>query len=115
MSLWGRFPGIGGLPFFSGQVMDWETQVHCPHCHGQLKAWANPEMATWGGEFQFVCFNDNCPYYVRGWEWMEGHYNVKASYRYRLDPTTGEAGPLPVWSKDALKDRILGEKGEVHA
>lgn len=38
---------------------------------------------------------------------MEDVYGVKVSYRYRIDPTTGQSSPLAVWSKDALKDRIL--------
>ena len=29
---------------------------------------------------------DDCPYYLRGWEWMERQYGVKSSYRYRFDP-----------------------------
>lgn len=40
---------------------------------------------------------------------MESHYSVKASYRFRFDPETGERGPLPVWSKEALRSGIMSE------
>jgi hypothetical protein len=85
-------------------------QPVCPHCDTTLLRWANPQQSTWGGEYQFVCFNDDCPYFARGWAWMKDQYNVKASYRYRLDPTTGEKGPLPVWSKSAMRESILQEQ-----
>jgi len=38
---------------------------------------------------------------------MESNYAVKSSYRYRVDPITGKGSPLAVWSKDAIKDRII--------
>ncbi len=45
---------------------------------------------------------------------MESHYSVHASYRFRLDPLTGESGPLPVWSKEALKGSIISETEAAH-
>jgi hypothetical protein len=38
---------------------------------------------------------------------MREKFNANASYRYRFNPATGEHGPLPVWSKDALRSNIL--------
>jgi hypothetical protein len=87
--------------------MHTDATLLCPHCQSPLVKWANPSLTNWSGEFQFVCFNDECPYYVRGWAWMRERFNVKASYRHRLDPTNGETGPLPVWSAEALRSNIL--------
>ncbi len=64
-----------------------------------MQAFELPDNSGWDSEFQLACFNDECPYYVRGWEHMEKNYAVKASYRYRVDPFTGETSPLAVWSR----------------
>ncbi|MBI4677180.1 MAG: hypothetical protein HY748_06320 [Elusimicrobia bacterium] len=78
----------------------------CPHCAKVLLKWRTPEGAAWG-PIQFVCFNDDCPYFVKGWEWMRTKFNQKVSYRHRLDPETGSRGPLPVWSALALRSGII--------
>lgn len=86
--------------------------TECPHCGTKLVRWENPPLGSWGEGFQLVCFNDECPYFVRGWDWMNERYAVKASYRFRCDPATGETGPLPVWSKSALRESILADEEE---
>ena len=78
----------------------------CPHCNATLEKWATPEGTAWG-PFLHVCFNDDCPYYVRGWTWMEQQYGVRASYRYRVDAFSGFETPVPVWSSTALRNAIL--------
>jgi Ogr/Delta-like zinc finger len=79
----------------------------CPHCNQELKKWQCPPESSWGVEYLYVCFNDECTYFVNGWEWMKDKFNQRVSYRYRYNPFTGQSGPLPVWSKDALKDYIV--------
>ncbi len=93
----------------NGGVEDRTELPSCPYCGNQLVKWAVPPGTSWGEGFHFVCFNDECPYLVRGWQWMWNRYQVQASYRHRYDPSTGETGPLPVWSMNALKNNIINE------
>jgi hypothetical protein len=79
----------------------------CPHCHEPLAPFRLPDESGWQTDFHVACFNDECPYYRSGWGWMEDHYGVKTSYRFRIDPATGKSSPLAVWSSSALRDRIL--------
>jgi hypothetical protein len=81
----------------------------CPHCGEALRRFRLPDNTGWEGGHQLACFNDDCPYYRRGWQHMEANYAVRASYRYRVDPTTGHASPLAVWSPAALTDHILDD------
>ena len=79
----------------------------CPHCGQNLLKWMPPEESNFEQRHQLVCFNDECEYFISGWDWMKEKYNQHVSYRYRFDPETGEKGPLPVWSNTALKSGII--------
>ncbi|MBD3402277.1 hypothetical protein GF420_05235 [candidate division GN15 bacterium] len=79
----------------------------CPYCGKPMVKWVGSLESAWGYEPQFVCFDDNCPYYLEGWEWMRAQFKQNVSYRYRFNPCNGESGPLPVWSETALRDGIV--------
>jgi hypothetical protein len=84
-----------------------DNRPACPHCGQPLRPFQLPENSGWDEQIHLACFNDECPYFRRGWTWMFEKYGVKASYRFRIDPASGNESPLAVWSKDAVKDRIL--------
>ena len=81
----------------------------CPHCGGKLSKTTMPMESLWSLGYLMICFNDECSYYVAGWDVLMSTRKVKASYRYRIDPATGAAGPFAVWSEDAMKDKIVKE------
>ncbi len=85
----------------------------CPHCGDKMLKWyTKPEM-SWGTPYQYVCFNDECDYFVRHWAHFEKNYNKKASVRHRYNPFDGTAGPVPVWSADALRSDIIHDGEEI--
>ncbi len=83
------------------------TSTTCPHCGAALQRVKLPLEAAYDEPVHLVCFNDDCSYYREGWEWMLQQYNAKASYRYRVEPLSGVASPLPVWAPEALRDRLV--------
>ena len=89
--------------------MSEKKEYACPHCGARLLPWRSPDMTSWGGRTQYICFNDDCGYFVRSRKWMEEQYDQNVSYRHRLDPETGETGPIPVWDASALKEHIVEE------
>ena len=79
----------------------------CPHCDGLTVKMSLPLEAGYDTDFFYVCFNDECPYFIRGKRLMWEKYRVQSSYRYRVNPVNGKPAPLPVWSKDAMKNHII--------
>jgi hypothetical protein len=84
-----------------------EDKTICPYCGIKMKKWQTPAESTWKNEYHWVCFNDDCPYYVRGWDRMRENYQQNASYRHSYNPVSGQTGPIPVWSSSALKNGII--------
>ncbi len=83
----------------------------CPHCGQKMKKWIIPDSPfnTWQNEYMYICFNDECPYLVRGWDVMSRQGNASMSYRQMFNPENGSLTPMPVPNLKALKDGILEE------
>ena len=82
--------------------------LRCPYCDSDLKKWRVPQnvFTEWPNEFFYVCFNDECSYFVRGWEAMAEQGNF-CTYRLRYDPLTDSCDPFPVTNKDMGRDSII--------
>jgi SAM-dependent methyltransferase len=82
----------------------------CPYCGEKLNKWAvpeNPFEATWGNEYLYICFNDHCTYYVRGWNHMSRSIRRSVSYRLMYNQEKDICLPIPVPSPKALREGII--------
>jgi SAM-dependent methyltransferase len=86
--------------------------LKCPYCGEKMLKWAvpeNPFACTWDNDFMYICFNDECPYFVRGWDYMYKEGNRGTSYRLMYNPEKDCCMPIPVPSPKALRESIIDE------
>ena len=60
-----------------------------PYCDEKLSKCEvpdNPFCQTWDNYYMYICFNDGCPYFVRGWDRMYRETNQSMSYRLMYNP-----------------------------
>ena len=86
--------------------------LQCPYCGDRLRKYEVPHSAFeidywYEADHLYICFNDECPYFVRGWEWMWSKMRRNVSYRHMYNPTTHKSGPIPVPTNYALRDGIV--------
>lgn len=82
----------------------------CPHCGQKMEKWEvpdNPFGQTWDNDFMYICFNDECPYYVRGWDVMARQTKGSMSYRLMYNPEKDCCLPIPVPTPLALRESII--------
>ena len=75
----------------------------CPYCGESLQKWMVPDTPfnEWPNEFFYVCFNDDCPYFVRGWDLVGALGNV-GSYRLIYDSEKDACYAAPVIGSSAM-------------
>ncbi len=83
--------------------------LRCPHCEQGLLKWEVPQspFTQWDVDFMYVCFNDECPYLVQGWEVMKQQGNSGISYRFTYNSYRDHCLSVPVPNLHALKEGII--------
>ena len=89
-----------------------EEQHSCPHCSGQLSLCHAPPVHVgdglgWGSEYLFICLNDECPLFVKGWDYIEKQYGHVGSYRYMEIPNSKESYSMMVVGKEAFTGSVV--------
>ena len=89
-----------------------EEKHHCPHCSGDLKLCHAPPVHVgdglgWGSEYLFVCLNDECPLFVKGWDYIANQYGHVGSYRHMEIPNSKETYNMMVVGKEAFTGSIV--------
>ena len=87
----------------------------CPHCGVEMNLWEVPPINIgdglgWGAPFLYICFNDNCPLYLQGWDNMMENYAHTASYRCMNYPGTDQYELMPVFSNQGGRGQIIDEE-----
>ena len=85
---------------------------HCPHCNKEMTLWEVPQInfsdgLGWGSPYLFVCFNDNCPSYVNGWDDLKETMEHQASYRCMQQPGNTNFDYMPVFSPIGGRGQVL--------
>ena len=93
------------------KVLEQEKPV-CPHCGQEMSIWEVPPInfsdgLGWGTPYLFVCFNDECPEYKKGWENIKDNYAHTASYRCICYPGSKHFEYMPVFSPMGATGQII--------
>ena len=92
----------------------------CPHCGEQMEIWEVPPVAFsdglgWDSPYMYVCFNDDCPLYLNGWDNLWENFSQRASYRCIKSPNDNNFEAMPVFSPiggqgQVIDDQVMAER-----
>ncbi len=84
----------------------------CPSCKNKMSCCEVPPVHVgdglgWGSEVLFICLNDDCPTFSKGWDKVDVNYGHKASFRNMQLPGSTEQNVMMVGSKIAFTGSIV--------
>ena len=96
------------------KILEQEKPI-CPNCNKEMDLWEVPPVTFsdglgWGTPYLYVCFNDECPMYVSGWDNLMENYSHRASYRCIKSPFGKNFEAMPVFSPMGGQGQIITEQ-----
>lgn len=87
----------------------------CPHCKETLSCCEAPPIHVgdglgWGSDILYICLNDACPVFLKGWKTIEERYGHHSSYRYMELPDSKEKNYMMVGNADAFKACVINRE-----
>ena len=87
----------------------------CPHCGTEMNIWEVPSINCgdglgWGTPYLYICFNDECSLYVKGWDNIKDNYSHNASYRCMNYPGTEQFELITVFSPVGATGQIVDDQ-----
>ncbi len=86
----------------------------CPHCKKEMSLWEVPDIPMgdglgWGTPYLFVCFNDECSSFRKGWDEIKESMEFSASYRCINSPGDDHFEYMPVFSSMGGTGQVLDD------
>lgn len=75
----------------------------CPHCKAKMEQMDSRHL-DWESPYLWVCFNNDCTLFKKGWNHMMESYGQLVSYRFMIHPQSGETGVIPAFSQQYLQE-----------
>lgn len=95
-----------------------DDKPKCPHCGEEMNLWEVPPInfsdgLGWGVPYLYVCFNDQCPLYMEGWDNLMENFSHHASYRCMCYPGTEQYECMPVFSPMGATGQIIDDEARM--
>ncbi len=95
----------------NARKLDLRNTLECPYCATKLKKVEVPDtpFTEWTSDYMCVCLNDECPYFLFGWDAMSDQ-GGSGSYRFMYEPSIQNCYLLPVSNKTELREYVIEDE-----
>jgi hypothetical protein len=85
-------------------MKDWKVTEAptCPHCKLVMEK-MDARHLDWDAPYLWVCYNDECTLFKKGWNHMMDTVGQHVSYRFMIHPQNGQTGVIPAFSHEYLE------------